>query len=85
MVPLLQGPLINPHATLITLLMNAVDENTTNQDKIANSTLHSLTKRLLKCLPRKGMPTNSFDPEVIKFSFAREIVATYDHIFERYA
>ena len=31
MVPLLQGPLINPHATLITLFMNAVDENTANE------------------------------------------------------
>jgi hypothetical protein len=85
MVPLLQGPLINPHATLITLFMNAVDENITDQDRIADMTSHSLTtERLLKYLPLKGMPpTNLSDPRVIKFSFARDNVATYDHIFDR--
>jgi hypothetical protein len=84
MVPLLQGPLINPHATLITLFMNAVDENITDQDQISDMTPHSpTTKRLLKYLPPKGMPTNPFDPELIKISFARDNVATYDHIFDR--
>lgn len=84
MVPLLQGPLINPHATLITLFMNAVDENMTDQDRVADLTPHSpTTKRLLKYLPPKGMPTNPSDPEIIKFSFARDNVATYDHIFDR--
>ena len=89
MVPLLQRPLINPHATLITLLMNAVDENTTDKDRMADMTPHSLTtKRLLKYLPQKGMQPNGmhFDlssPEVIKFTFARDSVATFDHIFDR--
>jgi hypothetical protein len=84
MVPLLQGPLINPHATLITLFMNAVDEKITEHDRTAEMTQHSpTTKRLLKYLPPKGMPTNPFDPKPIKFSLARESVATYDHIFHR--
>jgi hypothetical protein len=85
MVPLLQGPLINPHATLITLFMNAVDENMTDQDRIAEMAPHSpTTKRLLKYLPLKGVPpTNISDPRVIKISFARDNVATYDHIFDR--
>lgn len=84
MVPLLQGPLANPHATIITLFMNAVDENITKQDRIADMTPHSpTTKRLLQYLPPKTMPTNHSDPEIIKFSFARDYVATYDHIFDR--
>jgi hypothetical protein len=84
MVPLLQGPLINPHATLITLFMNAVEESITKQDRISNLTLHDpTTKRLLQYLPRKGMPVSSFDPEIIKFSYARDYVTTFDHIFDR--
>jgi hypothetical protein len=84
MVPFLQGPLANPHATLITLFMNAVDENITDQDRIADMTPHSpTTKRLLKYLPPKRMPINESDPEIIKVSFTRDNVATYDHIFDR--
>ena len=84
MVPLLQGPSINPHATLITLFMNAVDESLTPQDRMADVGKNSrATKRLLKYLPLKGWPTNPYDPQVIKFSYAQEKVATYDHIFDR--
>lgn len=85
MMPLLQDPLINPHATLITLFMNVVDENITDQDRMADATSHSpTTKRLLKYLPLKGMaPINVSDPRVIKLSFARDNVATYDNIFDR--
>lgn len=84
MMPLLQGPPINPHATLITLFMNAVDENITDQDRIADMTPHSpTTERLLKYLPPKGMLTNPSDPQLIKFVFAQDNVATYDHIFDR--
>jgi hypothetical protein len=84
-MPLLQGPSINPHATLITLFMNAIDENMTDQDRIAETNPHSLTtKRLLEYLPLKGVPPNNIsDPRVIKLSFARDSVATYDHIFDR--
>ena len=52
---------------------------------MADATPHSPTaKRLLKYLPLKGMaPINVSDPKVIKLSFARDNVATYDHIFDR--
>jgi hypothetical protein len=85
MVPLLQGPIINPHATLITLFMNAVDENITDQDRVAEMTPHSpTTKRLLKYLPPKIiLATSTFHPEIIKFSYAQDTIATYDHIFDR--
>ncbi|KAJ5798007.1 uncharacterized protein N7503_007303 [Penicillium pulvis] len=85
MVPLLQTPLQNPHATLITLFMNAVDEALTDQDKIRDMTPNSTsTKRLLKYLPPKGRPTSRYDPGLIRFNLARDYVITYDHIFDRY-
>ncbi|OBS15940.1 hypothetical protein FPOA_12899 [Fusarium poae] len=84
MSPLLQAPDINPHATLITLLMNVVDENMTDQDQIADATMHSpSTKRLLKFLPPNHPPTSRYDPDIIKFSYARDFVRTYDQIFKR--
>jgi hypothetical protein len=84
MSPLLQAPDINPHATLITLLMNVVDENMTDQDQIADATMHSpSTKRLLKFLPPSHPPTSRYDPDIIKFSYARDFVRTYDQIFKR--
>lgn len=83
MVPLLQPPLINPHATLITLFMNAVNKNITDRDQIADMTPQSpTTKRLLKYLPPKR-PAGANDPEIIKFLYARNIIATYDHVFNK--
>lgn len=83
MVPLLQGPLVNPHATLITLFMNAVDENLTDQDRMADMMDEPMTSRLLKYLPPKTRAVNTSSPEVIKLSFARDIVAHFDRIFDR--
>ncbi|RLL98932.1 hypothetical protein CFD26_107683 [Aspergillus turcosus] len=86
MVPLLQTPLENPHATLITLFMNAVDETLTDEDKIQGMTAHSpITKRLLKYLPPQGRPTSPYAPELIKLNLGRDLVRTYDHIFDRYS
>ncbi|EXK76747.1 hypothetical protein FOQG_18522 [Fusarium oxysporum f. sp. raphani 54005] len=86
MSPLLQAPSNNPHATLITLFMNVVDENMTDQDQMADATMQSpSTKRLLKFLPPDHPPTSCHDPDIIKFSYARDYVRTYDHIFDRVA
>jgi hypothetical protein len=84
MVPLLQTPLDNPHATLVTLFMNAVDETLTDEDRIQDLTAHSpTTKRLFKYLPPKRRPTSPYDPELIKFNLGRDLVKPYDHIFDR--
>jgi hypothetical protein len=84
MVPLLQTPVQNPHATLITLFMNAVDGTMTDDDRMQGLTSHSrATKSLLKYLPPNRTATSRFDPAVIKFQVGRELVATYDHIFDR--
>ncbi|KAJ5389499.1 uncharacterized protein N7496_000567 [Penicillium cataractarum] len=85
MVPLLQTPAQNPHATLITLFMNAVDETLTVEDQMQGLTPNSrATKTLLQYLPPTGKPSSTHDPTLIKFSYGRELVGTYDHIFERY-
>lgn len=86
MVPLLQGPLVNPHATLITLFMNVVDESMTNEDQNARITSQSPeAKRLLRYLPPidMGMMMNPGSPDIIRYLCAQDIVATYDHIFNR--
>jgi hypothetical protein len=81
MVPLLQWPRVNPHATLITLFMNAVAEYTTTADRVADIMRHSETmKRLLQYLP----PNIEMTPvESIKFYSTRDIVANHEPIFDR--
>jgi hypothetical protein len=85
MMPLLQEPLINPHATLITLLMNIVDEDISDQDRMADAAPQSPTaKRLLKYLLLEGLPPNNHsDPRIIKHLLPRDIVGTYEHIFDK--
>lgn len=63
--------------------MNVVDENMTDRDRMTQAAHSPTAKRLLKYLPPKGMPLSHNDPEIIKFSFAQDNVATYDHIFDR--
>jgi hypothetical protein len=83
MIPLLRPPLVNPHATLITLFMNAVDETIAMQGQIADMATNSVTtKRLLKYLPLKSI-SNPNDPQMIKFTYALDNVASHDHIFDR--
>ncbi|KAK7937625.1 uncharacterized protein PG986_014493 [Apiospora aurea] len=81
----IESSLDNKHATLLTLFMNAVHETMTDQDKLFEMTLNSpVTKRLLQYLPPKRRPTSPYDPELVKVSLARDIVSTYDHVFDRY-
>lgn len=83
-VPLLQSSHFNPHATLLTLFMNAVDETTTDEDRIRDSRPNSSsTKRLLRYLPPDGRPMSSYDPRIIKFNLGRDLVTDYRHIFAK--
>lgn len=84
MIPLLQRPQDNPHATLIVLFMNIVDVNLTDQDTMASIQDGPATKRLVKYLSLTGgSRLGSSDPKIIKMSMARDVVVTYDHIFDR--
>ncbi|KAJ6011517.1 hypothetical protein N7451_002929 [Penicillium sp. IBT 35674x] len=85
MAPLLQSPLQNPHATLITLFLNTVNDNLTAQDKLQIVSMESREmKSLFEFLPPNGSPIDGFETGVVKFSFAREIVGRYDHVFGRF-
>lgn len=84
MVPLLQAPLENPQATLITLFINAIEETLSTQDRLHGLTEHSpVTKRLLKYLPLKGRSSSRYDPALIQFNVGRDLVTTYDHLLDR--
>ncbi|KAK4039008.1 hypothetical protein C8A01DRAFT_47462 [Parachaetomium inaequale] len=85
-VPLLQGLLSNPHTTLITLFMNAVEEYTTTADRIADIMPHSETmKRLFKYLPPDiRVASDESDTWPIKFNSTRDIVADHQPIFDRF-
>lgn len=82
MTPLLEDPRSNPHATLITLFMNAIEENMTDYDRI--SAMSTSSQRLLKYLPLMQPISGGNDPDVIKRLFAVDFVTAYDHIFDRY-
>lgn len=86
MIPLLQSSLINPFATLITLFMNAVAENVTEAEKLAEmKSDNTVTKRVYEYLSVNGNPRTRYDTTIIiKILAARDCVATYDHIFDRY-
>ncbi|KAL7949531.1 hypothetical protein V8C42DRAFT_341487 [Trichoderma barbatum] len=88
MEPLLQAPLIKPHATLITLFRNAVLENMTRQDKVLDMLTYSpTTKLVLKYLSLKEIPVNNYDrmadPMAIKWAYALANATVYDHMFDR--
>ena len=84
MIPLLQAPPTNPHATLVTLFMNVVDEyGTSPREQAANvARAKGAMPRLLKHLSIKGMPA-PFSPDMSKFMYAMGYVLTYDHILDR--
>lgn len=84
MIPLLQNKVDNPHATLITLFMNAVDETMTDEDRIQDMTQNSTSsRRLLQYLPPSGSLVSKYDPKLIKFNMGRDLVTEYDYVFNR--
>jgi len=72
--PLLQEPAVNPHATLITLFMNAVEEEFINCGEDHDvEVMRSKLTLVSKYLPyRPNLNTNN--PYFLKFSFAKPFV-----------
>ncbi|RKL09244.1 hypothetical protein BFJ68_g9189 [Fusarium oxysporum] len=84
--PLLRVPPTNPHAILITLFMNLIDENFTLQDQTTEWTLGSLsTKRLANYLLPTRPNRSIIDPALMKYAHARHHMREYDDIFGRCA
>lgn len=85
MIPLLQSPRENPHATLITLFMNAVEETMTDEERVQGITPQSVSsRRLLRYLPPKRRPISRYDPELVRMNMARDLVMDYNPTFDRY-
>ncbi|KAJ5890842.1 uncharacterized protein N7473_007070 [Penicillium subrubescens] len=75
----------NPHATLITLFMNAVEEVMTLEDRLQGLAPDSRALRdSRKYLPLNKKPDSRYDPVLMKVQYAQELVARYEHVFERY-
>ncbi|KAJ0168197.1 hypothetical protein CTA2_8707 [Colletotrichum tanaceti] len=86
MVPLLQSPAVNPHATLITLSMNVVEENLTILERYAGLVADGPTWRQIQRympLPRRELDPN--DPVVCKILAAQDCVTDYDVVFSRFS
>lgn len=65
--------------------MNVADEAMTDDDKIRDMTItSSATSRFLRYLPPDGIRTSNFDPKIIKFNLARDLVTEYEDICGRY-
>jgi hypothetical protein len=85
--PLLKQPSQNPHATLITLFLNAVDEVSTPADRFAN--IVSETEKLKRYMPLNQQLLSQrhkymYHSEVLAFSDARIMVRNFDSLFQRY-
>jgi hypothetical protein len=84
MAPLLRNPAVNPHATLVTLFMNAVDKDFTDRDRVVEATENSQsTDTLIKYIQPTRSLTSEYDPALVKFSLARDCVTPYDRCFDR--
>lgn len=86
MIPLLQSPETNSHATLITLFMNAVEE-IKHFDADGDTGLSSQDpniKRVLEYLPASQMSLSPTSPLIFKVLTARDCVANHDNRFNRY-
>jgi hypothetical protein len=72
--PLLEAPTANPHATLITLFMNAIEEEFRECGEDHNASIMRKEISLLtKYIPYRPN-LNDYDPDFIKLSFAKPLV-----------
>lgn len=79
---LLQPPSINPHATLIMLFMNVVDETLTQEDERSDTMASFQTRMKYLGLPRKP-PSSMYDPGMILLNFAGSLIRDFDKYFNR--
>ncbi len=83
MVPLLQRPLISPHATLITLFINTVLEAQIGfQQEVPPLTDMPTPHRVLSYLPLPETPLSQYDPKIIKLRLADDKLRIFDNIFD---
>ncbi|KAF9773218.1 hypothetical protein IL306_009010 [Fusarium sp. DS 682] len=84
MAPLLRSPTENPHATLITLFMDGIEENKTIADQVGD--VHAFSAnvhRLIGYLPLVQRQLGLYDGELIKYMCAADLVRNHDHILDK--
>lgn len=81
--PLLENPAVNPHATLITLFMNALQEVFKNCGDERNKNV--ITKELKLVMEYAGNPQNMTvnDPSFLQLSFAKSLVRDKEKYLEK--
>ncbi|KAL9097609.1 MAG: hypothetical protein Q9165_000506 [Trypethelium subeluteriae] len=79
---LLDSPHDNPHATLVTLFMNAVEE-TVNEKREAES-FQAEIMQLTKYLPPKTLSFSNGDPFMVNMLSARPLVRDVESLFNTY-
>ena len=79
---MLQSPLENPHATLITLFLNAVHETMTAEE--TSSGMDTSGASCLKAyLSTQGPPSPALNSVAVKYIGGWDLIRDYDHIFDR--
>lgn len=74
---------VNPHATLITLFMNAIHELMGRGVQLSNPAFdNGVTQRLHKYLPVKPPISGTYDPQIVKLTSARNSVRYFDDYFD---
>ncbi|KAM0520656.1 hypothetical protein ACHAPE_003053 [Trichoderma viride] len=80
--PLLQKKSTNPHATLIMLFMNAIEENLTPADQAAG--FRSSMAQVVKFLPPPVSRSHPYDPCYLKYMLAADLFRDNDRFFNKY-
>ncbi|TLD18871.1 extracellular exo-polygalacturonase [Venturia nashicola] len=82
--PLLETPAVNPHATLITLFMNALEEEFMNSGDERNKDV--MTKELKLICEYAGKPSKitANDPSFLQLSFSKSLVRDKEKYLEKY-
>ncbi|CZR65732.1 uncharacterized protein PAC_15632 [Phialocephala subalpina] len=81
--PMLKRKAQNPHATLLTLFINAVHESITPLDEIGG--LQADLKKVMRYIPfSPNMMRDKTSPQMIKVIEARMMFRDFDELFERY-
>ncbi|KAL7652452.1 hypothetical protein ACMYSQ_009737 [Aspergillus niger] len=83
-VPLLQTPVDNPHATLITFFLNAVNETLTAQDKAKETFELHTNKHLSGYLPSEEQSIITQCNKIGQLITVQAMIKDYSHVFERY-
>ncbi|KAI2964610.1 hypothetical protein CBS147323_6309 [Aspergillus niger] len=82
-VPLLQTPVDNPHATLITFFLNAVNETLTAQDKAKETFELHTNKHLSGYLPSEEQSIITQCNKIGQLITVQAMIKDYSHVFER--